>query len=62
MKITSILEGKLYQMPRHRFCCYPPFGSVPPRLVVLAWFWWDQFEAAHPLAKTIVIELDEAAL
>jgi hypothetical protein len=31
-------------------------------IFVLTWFRWDQFEAAHPLAETRVIEVDEAAL
>jgi hypothetical protein len=62
IKISAIVWAKFYQMPCHIFCCYPPFENVLLRLHVLAWLWRDQFEAAHPLAKTMVVELDEAAL
>lgn len=31
-------------------------------LFVLAGFRWDQFQAAHPLAEAVVVEVNEATL
>uniref|UniRef100_A0A0A8XRI3 Uncharacterized protein n=1 Tax=Arundo donax TaxID=35708 RepID=A0A0A8XRI3_ARUDO len=44
------------------FCGHPPFPYALLQFLVLAGFGRDQFEAAHPLTETMVVEVDEAAL